>query len=233
VSISPLIALNNIAFDYADPASRFSLRVPSLEIASGERVALIGGSGCGKTTLALLLAGIHTPASGEILVDGTPVHCLREAERRRFRIARIGFIFQEFELLDYLRADDNILLPYRINPALKLDRAVDERLASLTKRLGLAPEKLRRYPARLSQGERQRVAIARALINEPRILIADEPTGNLDPANAAAVMNLIESEAARLDATFLMITHDHSLLSRFDRTLDVETYSSSVASSAS
>ncbi len=228
MSTSPLISLSKVAFDYADPASRFSLRVPSLEIARGERVALIGGSGCGKTTLALLLAGIHTPASGEILVDGTAVHRLSETGRRRFRIARIGFIFQEFELLDYLRADDNILLPYRINPALKLDATTRSRVASLADRLGLAPEKLQRFPARLSQGERQRVAIARALINEPRILIADEPTGNLDPASAAAVMTLIESEAARLDATFLMITHDHSLLPRFDRTLDVETFSATI-----
>jgi len=220
-----MISLRDLAFDFADPASRFSLRVPSLEIAAGERVALIGGSGCGKTTLALLLAGIHTPARGEILVDGSPVHTLSDAGRRRFRIARIGFIFQEFELLDYLRATDNILLPYRLNPALQLDRAARERAGTLAARLGLAPEKLRRFPARLSQGERQRVAIARALVNEPRLVIADEPTGNLDPASAAAVLDLIEGEAARLGATFLMITHDHSLLPRFDRTLDVEAFS--------
>ncbi len=214
----PLISVADLQFRY--PRGAFELRVPDLEIGSGERVAFTGPSGCGKTTLAHLIAGIHAPDDGSIRVDGESVHEFSESARRAFRIAKIGFIFQEFELLDYLRTEENIHLPFLLNSTLTLDQSARVRARELAESLGLG-EKLRRLPRQLSQGEKQRVAICRALVNDPQIIIADEPTGNLDFENAAAVMDIIAGEAARRSATFLMITHDRGLLDRFDRVIDV------------
>ena len=216
----PRVQIRHLEFRY--PGSDFQLRVPDLSIAAGERVALTGSSGCGKTTLAHLAVGIHVPDKGEIFIDQTPVHQLNDTRRRALRAARIGFIFQEFELLDYLRVEENILLPYLINAALRLDQTAKARAIDLATSLGIA-DKLKRKPTELSQGEKQRVAICRALINQPGIVIADEPTGNLDQENAALVMDMIQTHVAAHQATLIMITHDRSLLPRFDREIDVAT----------
>ena len=216
----PRVQIRHLEFRY--PGSDFQLRVPDLSIAAGERVALTGSSGCGKTTLAHLAVGIQVPDKGEIFIDQTPVHQLNDTRRRALRAARIGFIFQEFELLDYLRVEENILLPYLINAALRLDQTAKARAIDLATSLGIA-DKLKRKPTELSQGEKQRVAICRALINQPGIVIADEPTGNLDQENAALVMDMIQTHVAAHQATLIMITHDRSLLPRFDREIDVAT----------
>ena len=220
----PRLQIRNLEFRY--PGSPFLLQVPELTIDAGERIALTGPSGCGKTTLAHLAVGIHEPDKGSIQIDDAQVQAMSDAERRQMRASSVGFIFQEFELLDYLRAEENILLPYLINRSLKLDSAVKKRARELAKSLGIA-ERLNRYPAKLSQGEKQRVAICRALVNQPSLVIADEPTGNLDEDNAALVMDMIETHVRDCDATLIMITHDRSLLSRFDREVSVNALATS------
>jgi ABC-type lipoprotein export system ATPase subunit len=151
---------------------------------------------------------------------------LSEAERRALRIQRIGLVFQEFELLEYLRVLDNILLPYRIHRALRLDCTSRTRAENLAKQMGVRNQ-LERYPTRLSQGERQRVAVCRALVTEPDLILADEPTGNLDPANKHRVLESLIECADQRNTTLVLVTHDHDLLNRFDRVIDVDSLSSS------
>ena len=144
---------------------------------------------------------------------------LRESARRDFRIANVGLVFQDFALFDYLSVLDNILLPYRINPALRLDDAVRSRALDLAQRVGIA-DKLGREPGRLSQGERQRVAVCRAVLTDPPLLLADEPTGNLDPVNRERVLDILFDYAAESGTTLLAVTHDHEILERFARVID-------------
>jgi putative ABC transport system ATP-binding protein len=148
---------------------------------------------------------------------------LPDDQRRSFRITNIGLVFQEFELLDYLSVLDNILLPYRINPALKLEAAVKDRAAKLAEQMGIG-DKLERHPGKLSQGERQRVAVCRAVLPEPALMLTDEPTGNLDPANKGRVLDLILDYAKQSGATLLTVTHDHDLLQRFERVIDIKEF---------
>jgi putative ABC transport system ATP-binding protein len=212
-----MIALRDLQFAYG--GSDFSLQIPTLEVAAGENVALIGASGCGKTTLLNLMAGVLTPDRGEVQVADTVVSALAEGPRRDFRIRRLGMVFQSFELLEYLSVRDNILLPTRIASGLPSAQSLHSRVRQLAERVGIA-DKLNRYPAQLSQGERQRVAVSRALLLEPELILADEPTGNLDPANKHVVLDLLVDYAAEHQATMITVTHDRELLDRFSRVLD-------------
>jgi putative ABC transport system ATP-binding protein len=214
-----MIELDDVHFGYGGDG--FELHVPSLRIERGASVAVVGPSGSGKTTLLHLIAGIRIPRSGRLVVDGEELSGRGDAGRRRFRISRIGFVLQEFELLEYLTARENILLPYRINRSLRLTPEVRQRAAGLAESAGLDGGKLDRYPHTLSQGEKQRVAICRALVTEPRVILADEPTSNLDPDNAAATMRSMFSLVRRRGATLVMLTHDESLLEGFDRVIRV------------
>ncbi len=211
-----IISLEDVAFGY--PTGGFELHIPALGIRPQERVAVIGPSGSGKTTLISLIAGLLTPRSGHVRVADLALSAASDTHRRSFRIANIGFVFQEFELLDYLSVRENILLPYRVSNALCLTRDVRDRAAELAESLHIA-DKLGRYPRKLSQGERQRVAICRALITQPALIIADEPTGSLDVETAADMLDLLFTVAEQHDATLLVVTHDRALLDRFDRTL--------------
>lgn len=212
-----MIKLSNVQFRY--PQSNFSLQLDHTRVEPGEHVALIGPSGCGKTTLLNLLAGVLLPDFGSVEVAGESVALLQEAQRRDFRIRSLGLVFQNFELLEYLDIKDNILLPARIGRGLSANRDLRNRAAALADRLGIA-NKLQRYPGQLSQGERQRVAVARALLLQPALILADEPTGNLDPANKFVVLDLLLDYAREQNATLLTVTHDHDLLGRFDRVMD-------------
>jgi putative ABC transport system ATP-binding protein len=214
-----MIKIRDMVFDYPD--SDFSLRASAIDIDAGQTAAIIGPSGSGKTTLLHIAAGILTPLSGSVHVSGTDISSQNDPARRSFRITNIGLIFQEFELLEYLTVRQNILLPYRINPALKLNAAAGAQADSLAKSMGIS-ETLARNPVRLSQGERQRVAICRALVTSPKIILADEPTGNLDPKTSRTIVQVLLDQAAACGATVLMVTHDHSLLDRFDRVIDME-----------
>ena len=215
------IDLHDVEFRYA--SGNFRLTVPRFEVEPGEVAAVIGPSGSGKTTLLHLVAGIVLPQSGRVVVGEREVSALGDAERRAFRIAHMGLVFQEFELLEYLSVLDNALLPYRITTALQLDRDVAARARDLAGDVGIG-DKLGRPVRRLSHGEKQRVAICRALVPDPSILLADEPTGNLDPTTKERVIDLLLAHARKHDTTVLTVTHDHGLLDRFDRVVDVSEF---------
>lgn len=212
-----MVELENIAFGY--PGGKFRLNVPALSVAPGEKLAVVGPSGTGKTTLLNLVAGILRPAEGTIRVAGTDLGTLSEDAVRRFRAGSIGFVFQNFALLDYLSARENILYPYRITSALTLDAEARARAEDLARACGLA-DKLDRHPNALSQGEQQRVAICRALVTRPKLVLSDEATGNLDPENKTLILDLLFEQAREAEASVLAVTHDHALLPRFDRVVD-------------
>ncbi len=215
------VGIRDLRFGYGEGG--FRLHVPQLSVKNGEALALIGPSGSGKTTLLHLIAGIAVPQSGEFVTGGVEVSRLGDRERREFRIRNIGLVFQEFELLEYLNVLDNVLLPYRIHPALRIDPEVRERARRLADEVGIGAL-LDRYVTRLSQGERQRVAICRALVTEPAILLADEPTGNLDPESKERVLDILFACAGRTGATLVAVTHDHDVLPRFERVVDFKSF---------
>ena len=213
-----MIEIEEVAFSYR--TGDFRLEIASLGIERGTTAAVIGPSGCGKTTLLNLVAGVVPPEQGRIRTNGVEVSSLPDPGRREFRIKNIGMVFQGFELIEHLTVLDNILLPCRITPALALDRVRAEELAA---RVGLS-DKLKRLPRRLSQGERQRVAVCRALLTKPPLLLADEPTGNLDPKNRDRVLDILFDYVEQSGATMLAVTHDHSLVPRFKRIIDAEAW---------
>lgn len=216
-----MIELTDISFSY--PSGDFRLEIPQLSVEAGEKMAVIGPSGSGKTTLLNLAAGIIVPSSGTIEVDKIRLDELSDGPRRDFRIRSIGFIFQDFGLIDYLNALDNILHPYRISSALTLTRQVKQRARDLAEQLGVS-SRLSYHPPQLSHGERQRVAICRALLPGPKLLLADEATGNLDPDNKLLILEALFAAVSTSDTTLLAVTHDHELLSRFDRVTDFRTF---------
>ena len=216
-----MIRVDSLEFYYRE--GEFCLSVPELTVEKTEKVAVIGSSGSGKTTLLNLIAGIVTPIKGTVSVDDLRVSELPDAGRRDFRITSLGFVFQNFELLDYLNVMDNILHPYRITGALTLDKAVRERAEILAQEMGIG-DKLKRPANDLSQGEKQRAAICRALLPQPKLLLADEATGNLDPDNKTRILDLLFKSVADHDATLLAVTHDHDLLKRFDRVIDFKDF---------
>ena len=221
-----MLTVRDVQFGYA--GGDFRLNVPDLSLQSGERLAIVGPSGSGKTTLLNLIAGILTPESGDIRVAYTVVSSLPDAGRRRFRARQIGFVFQDFALLDYLSARQNILYPFRITPALALDTAARDRAEALAAACGIA-DKLDRHPTALSQGEQQRVAICRALVTQPKLILSDEATGNLDPDSKVRILDLLFEQAEEAGAAILAVTHDHELLPRFERVLDFAQYRSGAA----
>ncbi len=212
-----MIEIRDLQFSYGE--GDFTLQVPELAVARGETVAIVGPSGSGKTTLLNLIAGNAIPRSGQVSTNGQEVSDLHDAARRDFRIANIGLVFQEFELLEYLNVFDNIILPYRINRTLALDGDVRQRAAGLAQQVGIG-DKLHRYANHLSQGEKQRVAVVRALVVRPPLLLADEPTGNLDPVNKERVLDILFEYADDNAATLITVTHDHDILHRFQRVID-------------
>ena len=216
-----MISISDLRFRYSQGG--FALYVPELEVESGERVAVIGPSGSGKTTLLNLIAGIRSPQSGSVITNQVDISGLADGARRDFRIRNIGLVFQEFELLEYLNVVDNILLAYRINGSLELNKEVRQRAVELAEMMGIG-DKVSRNVRRLSQGEKQRVAVCRALLAEPPLLLADEPTGNLDPTNKDKVLDILIEYAESKGSTLVTVTHDHDLLSRFQRVIDFKQF---------
>jgi putative ABC transport system ATP-binding protein len=216
-----MINIQSLTFTY--PAGEFRLDIPELSVRKGDKVAFVGPSGSGKTTLLNLVAGILTPKTGNVSVGDEAVSGLTDTARRNFRISNIGFIFQDFGLLDYLDVSDNILHPYRITDTLQLNNDVRGRAEMLAEQMGVG-DKLQRHPTDLSQGERQRVAICRALLPGPTIILADEATGNLDPKNKELILKLIFDSVESHGATLLAVTHDQELLSHFDRVVNFQDF---------
>lgn len=216
-----MIKIQNLQFTY--PRSDFRLVIEELAIKDGEKVAVVGPSGSGKTTLLNLISGIIVPDSGRIEVADQVVSDLSDSQRRDFRIANLGFVFQQFELVEYLRVSDNIRLPFLINQSLPESPQSKERIQMLADAVGIR-DKLSRWVHQLSQGEQQRVAICRALMTCPRLVLADEPTGNLDPINKQRILDVLFDQVDQGGQTLMVVTHDMSILHRFDRTLDFEKF---------
>ena len=216
-----MVALENVFFQYPD--SEFQLNIDNLSFEQGSKTAIIGTSGYGKTTMLNIIAGIITPQKGSVKVNDQIINKLEDAERRNFRIQRIGFIFQDFKLIPYLNVMDNILLPYRINSSISMNNETLQSAVSIAEELGIK-DKMKKYPSKLSQGERQRVAICRALLNRPSLILADEPTGNLDPENKKKIMDILFDSVDKFKATLITVTHDHDMLRGFDRTIDFKNF---------
>lgn len=191
-----------------------------LRVDSGESVAVVGPSGSGKTTLLGLMAGLDRPTRGEVRLGDTPLSALTEDARAEFRAVHVGFVFQTFHLLASLTALENVEVPLELAPRSKR-RPVGEvrrRAAGLLEQVGLG-DRLHHYPAELSGGEQQRVAIARAFVTEPRILFADEPTGNLDRETGARIVDLLRGLNDVRGTTMVLVTHDEGIAGVADRVL--------------
>jgi putative ABC transport system ATP-binding protein len=187
----------------------------SFEVQAGEWIAIMGPSGSGKTTLINILGGLDHPSAGRVVVDGLEIGNLGERELTRYRADKIGFVFQQFHLVPYLTALENVML------AQYFHSITDEKeAAEALRRVGLG-DRLDHVPAALSGGEQQRVAIARALINQPKVILADEPTGNLDEANEAVVLKLLR-ELHDAGHTILVVTHSQAIGNLADRRVELE-----------
>ncbi|NVK22359.1 MAG: ABC transporter ATP-binding protein [Kangiellaceae bacterium] len=189
----------------------------SLTINEQDTVAIVGASGSGKSTLLSLLAGLDVPTSGQVMLAGKPLHELNEDQRALVRAQYVGFVFQSFHLLPGLSALENVMLPIE----LKEQKNPEQQARQLLEQVGLL-ERLHHYPNQLSGGEQQRVAIARAFASEPKILFADEPTGNLDTANGEKIIDLIFELNQQLGTTLVLVTHDDRLASRCQRVVRLE-----------
>src|SRR5919199_4750555 len=190
------------------------LRDVSFSVGQGSFVAIVGPSGSGKTTLLGLLAGLDTPTSGHVLLDGSDLSALDEDARARLRGEKVGFVFQTFQLIPTLTAAENVQVPLE----LRGDGGATARARDLLERVGLG-DRTHHFPSQLSGGEQQRVAIARAFSNAPRILFADEPTGNLDTDTGARIVELLESLNRESGATVVLVTHDPALAARAQRVI--------------
>jgi putative ABC transport system ATP-binding protein len=200
---------------YTDEVETHALSEVHLEIRRGEYVAISGPSGCGKTTLLSLLGLLDTPTGGEYWLDGKPVAQLSPADRARIRNREIGFIFQAFNLIGDLTVYENVELPLTYRGMQPADRK--QKVMAALEKVGMS-HRVRHYPAQLSGGQQQRVAVARAVAGEPLILLADEPTGNLDSTNGESVMQLLQ-ELHRGGATICMVTHDPRYERHADRSI--------------
>jgi len=202
---------------YTDEVETHALADVHLEIKQGEYIAISGPSGCGKTTLLSILGLLDTPSDGEYLLDGRPVAGLDAADRARVRNRQIGFIFQAFNLIGDLTVYENVELPLTYRGMSANERK--ERVHAALERVGMS-HRVKHFPAQLSGGQQQRVAVARAVAGDPAILLADEPTGNLDSANGEQVMDLLR-ELHRNGATICMVTHDPRYAAHADRSVNL------------
>jgi putative ABC transport system ATP-binding protein len=216
----PAVELRKVSKSYREAGvERVVLRDVSVTIASGEIAVLVGRSGSGKSTLLNVIAGIDRPSAGTVLVDGTDLTALDEQARTRFRRRHIGFVFQFFNLIPLLTVEENLLLPLELNG--RADPAGVARARALLERVGLGGRG-DSFPDRLSGGEQQRVAIARALVHEPALVLADEPTGNLDAETAAGVLELLDTLAREAGRTVLMVTHSREVVGVADRIFTIQ-----------
>jgi putative ABC transport system ATP-binding protein len=215
-----LIQVENVAKEYQRGSERIAvLRDVNLQIADGDFVALIGPSGSGKTTLLNLIAGLDQPTQGRILFAGCEISALDETQLARWRTNAVGFVFQFFHLIPVLTAYENVELPLLL---LRLSAARRrEQVLTALDMVGLS-HRLHHRPGQMSGGEQQRVGIARALVTDPRLIVADEPTGDLDSARSAEILDLLESLQQDLHKTILLVTHDPTAAARARRLLRID-----------
>jgi len=212
-----LLEIRDLRKDFVDPDGRHTpiIDVPVFHLEEREQLALAGRSGSGKTTFLNLIAGILTPDEGSIRFDGEELTALSDSRRDRFRAREIGYVFQSFHLLDGYSALENVLL------GMTFGRGADARRArALLESLGMG-DRLHHHPHQLSIGQRQRVALARALAGEPRLVLADEPTGSLDPHHAGEALELMRSACRQRGAALLLVSHDDAVLDSLDRRLEL------------
>jgi len=203
------LSIQNLSHTYCGPSGPVKvLNELSLSLESGRFIAVQGPSGCGKTTLLLAAGGLLRPTSGEILIAGENPYALSSGARAKFRAAQVGFVFQQFHLIPYLNVLENVLAPSLALPG----KSAHSRARELIEQFGLA-HRIRHIPSELSTGERQRVALARALLNRPKLLLADEPTGNLDSDNASIVLDHLAAFSSG-GGSVLLVTHDPLIAGR-------------------
>ena len=208
-----MLIAESLTKEYKNGERRLAvLRNVSFAVQPGEFVAITGPSGSGKTTLLGLLAGLDTPSAGRVILDGAEMSSMSEDDRARVRSAKVGFVFQSFQLISTLTAVENVQVPLE----LRGDSGAEQRATDLLERVGLGARALH-FPSQLSGGEQQRVAIARAFSNRPSILFADEPTGNLDAASGERVVALLEELNQESGSTVVIVTHDAVLAARARR----------------
>lgn len=216
----PLIEIRGVCKSFIEGGhERVVLHQADAVIQRGESVALLGRSGSGKSTLLNILSGIDAPTTGAIIIDGVALHSLNERERTLFRRRNIGFVFQFFNLIPTLTVAENVLLPVELNGTV----TVAKRAAAyeLLRRVGLG-DRGAAFPDKLSGGEQQRVALARALAHDPALVLADEPTGNLDAATGEQVLQLLDDMTRQAGKTLIMVTHSNEIAARTDRVLHLE-----------
>jgi len=192
----------------------------SMDVQQGEFASIVGQSGSGKTTLLSLLGALDTPTSGTIEVDDQDIAAMHDRALIKYRGQKIGFIFQGYNLIPNLTAIENVMIPMEIMTGVRGDKR--KRAAKLLEQVGLNADKQRRKPGRLSGGEQQRVAIARALANEPKIILADEPTGNLDSKTGAIIFKLLQDLTRSENTTILVVTHDLAIATKTDRVFQLQ-----------
>ena len=213
-----MIEVRNVTRSIQNGARRVDiLKGISLTIPSGQFIAIVGASGSGKSTLLGLLAGLDTPSSGEIWLDGVPIHNLAETELAAVRGRKIGFVFQSYQLIQTLTALENVLLPYELN----VEGNGLHKARRMLEEVGLN-DRMEHYPVQLSGGEQQRVALARAFVADPPIVMADEPTGNLDSANGRLVLDLLLERNRKSGTTLVLVTHDPEVAAQADRKIVIK-----------
>ncbi len=214
-----MLTVEDLVKNYRDPDGNIVpiLNVPRFSLASGEQVVLRGSSGCGKTTFLNILAGILAPDSGSVVFDNVNICGLSEGGRDRYRAAKIGYVFQTFNLLDGFTALENV----RLGMSFGRKSLDPNRAKSLLERVGLG-DRLNHRPKQLSVGQQQRVSVARALANKPRLLLADEPTANVDPANQQVIIDLMRSVCKEENVALLLVTHSEAVSSQFSNVVFFE-----------
>ncbi len=213
-----MLELHDVARSFGGPAGRRVLDGVALTVMPGEYVAIVGESGVGKSTLLNLIAGLDVPDSGRLLLEGRDLAGLGEEDRTQVRRTRMGFVFQAFHLLPHLSVARNVGLPLALNG--QAGRAADDRVMELLAAVGLA-DRASSFPRELSGGESQRVAVARALAHRPALVLADEPTGNLDPDNAAMILEVLRAQIKRDDAAGILVTHSVAAAASTDRVYEL------------